>query len=169
MSAPNVFRSSKWKVSFSNIPTVIDITEMNLFDNYVRALTIPSYSIEVITSNFKNFVVNNPISRANDNPEQITIEFNVSEDAKNYYAFFTWQKTLRYGQNVSSTDNLIRHSTIKSIDVTLLDNEKNPKNRLSFSNAFLTNLGSLNLVMGSDSNVSFSTSFIYEEFKFENL
>jgi hypothetical protein len=167
MSAPNLFRSSKWEIHFSNIPSITNMSDMVYFDQYVKNINIPSESLDLIQTNFKNFAINQPISRANVNLEQITIDFKVSEGLTNYYNFYTFIKSMRYGQNI--TEELIRLNIVKTIDLNILDNEKHPTNRLTFTNAFLVNLGSLNLVYGQDQEVTFTTAWQYEELKFINI
>ena len=167
--ALNRFHGDKWATTFSNLPSVdqskIDVT---MYDSYVKNVVLPDFFIETQNSDFMNGSIKNPLSRANDNLTQLTIEFKADEVLENYYNLYEWVQMLRYQRN-SPNESTFRLNTIKSIVVTMLDNEKRIRGKLKFTNAIITNLGSLSLTMGSSEEITFAASFNYEEVKLEKV
>jgi len=157
----NIFHSSKWKFKFSNVPTVTENLDLNIYDNYVKKLTIPSVNIDTIESVYKGNAIHHPLQRANLDLDPISIEFTADEDLQNYFYLFDWAQKLKYGQNTTAEN--IRDLSIGYIHVILLDNEKREKRRLSFSHAICKSLSSLSLDMGSDEEVTFTATFVYQE------
>lgn len=161
----NRFHSDKFSVVFSNIPSIDNRIDMQLYDLYVKSVTLPEYDMEFVPSHFKGGLVWHPISQDNDNLPEVIIEFKLSENLDNWFNLFSWLQTLRYRQPdteaVQST--LLRKNTVKSIDVLLLDNQKRTKKKMSFKECFLSNLSSLPLVIGSSEEVTFTTIWRYQE------
>lgn len=163
---PNVLHGDKWKITFSNIPTLEDMSEMRYFDNYVKTCTIPSYSVGDILSQLPmGMQIRHPLGGMKKNQDlgQLNISFNVSEDMYNYLVFLTWMQQLRYGQINPSHDDYFRKYTIKRLIVSMLDNQKRTISEMIYTNVFLSELGSLDLVYGSTNELSFSCTFSYEE------
>lgn len=163
---PNTLHGDKWKMMFTNIPTLDDISEMRYFDNYVKSCTIPAFSVGEILSNLPDgWQIRHPLGGAkhNQNLGALNISFNVSEDMFNYLTLLSWQKQLRSGKISPSHDDLFRKYTIKRASIILLDNQKRVTTEINFSNLILSELGSLELVFGQSEPVTFSCSFTYEE------
>ena len=160
-SSVNPFHQDKWKVNFSNIPSVTGFEKMPLYDLYVKSVVLPDVNITEQFSNFQQFQIRHPISKGNVELSQLQITFKADENLENYYNLFTWMLNLRYGQDIDTT--LIRDNTIKSIDILMLDNQKRIKGKLNFSKCFLLSLSSLSLDYGVVDEVPFTANFSYEE------
>ena len=163
---PNVLHGDKWKIMFSNIPTLDDVSEMKYFDNYVKTCTIPAYSVgEILSQLPMGMQVRHPLGGMQRNQElgKLEMSFNVSEDMYNYLVLFKWVQQLRYGQIDPYHDDFFRNYTIKRIIVNMLDNQKRVVSELVYTNVFLESLGSLDLNYGTSSELSFSCTFAYEE------
>jgi len=156
----NSFHSSKWKLTFSNIPTITSFSNLGLYEYFVKGFNIPELSIDMMNINFHSSTIRSPMSKENMDLSNLSIEFKVDENMDNYYNLYHWMQSIRYGD---VTEEILRQSYIKGINLVLLDNQRNPTKTFKFTNAFLTNLGGLNLTMTNDSEVSFSTNFTYEE------
>jgi len=161
----NPFHQDKWKVSFSNIPSLTGFEKMPLYDLYVKSVVIPDVNITEHFSDFQQYRIRHPVGKGNVDLSQLQITFKADENLENYYNLFTWMLNLRYGENINT--DLIRKNTIKSIDVILLDNQKRKKGLLTFSNCYLLTLSSLSLDYGVVEEVSFTANFTYEEINLE--
>lgn len=171
MTFPNVQHSDKWQVIFSNIPAFSPsisayINDMSLMDNYVKSVSFPSYTLELVKSNFMNYTINHPVSKINDDLNSITMDFKVSEGCMNYLIFRTWISGLRELENVDA-EKFFRLNCIKELKLLFLDNMKRIKQKFIFENAFLTDLGSLSMTNGVDEEVTFSTTITYEFLRVE--
>lgn len=158
----NTLHQSNWKMSFSNLPT-IDQSDMYLFDNFVKSVTLPNYDLGESYSYIKNVVVRQPITKPNTDLPQLQITFRTTEDFQNYYKLMLWSMQIKYGQLDSDYEGLIRSYTIKAINLYLLDNEKRERCIVTFSNAFMSSISSIGLEQGSDQETLFTASFTYEE------
>lgn len=161
----NRFHQDKWKAYFSNLPTLQNgKIDMALYDQYVKSVILPDYTIETApTMSFKGATLN-PVSMYNFNQTILTVEFKISENAANYFYMYEWLEIVRYNRKTKGIKNL-KDTTIKSIDIQFLNNEKNPIGKFRFTNAIITNLGSVSLSMGVADEVTFACSFEYEECK----
>ena len=162
---PNVLHGDKWRITFSNIPTLDDVGNMRYFDNYVKSCTIPPYSIgEILSQLPEGWQVRHPLGGMRKNQElgQLSISFKLSEDMYNYYVFFRWIQDLRYGKVPQGYDDLFRKYTVKRLTISMLDNQKREVASLTYSNVFLMELGSLELTYGTTDELSFTCGFSYE-------
>ena len=75
-------------------------------------------------------------------------------------------KGLREGENLDNK-KWFRLNCISNIFLTFLDNEKRPKYTYKLTNCFISDLSSISLVYGVDDEISFTATFIYEDFDFE--
>lgn len=161
----NTFHQDKWQVVFSNIPSLTNMVEMNLYNLFIKGVSIPEYTQEYIPSNFKGSQIWNPISQNNDQLNTFEVEFKLSENMENYYNLFHWMQTIRYGlpntEAVRST--LIRKNTVKAINLLFLDNQKRVKKKMILTEAVLVGLSNLPLQMGSSEEITFTTTWQYQE------
>jgi len=165
MSYPNTFHNSRWKVTFSNVPTVDKVDDLKYLEHYIKSITIPDYNIQELYSEFKGARVRHPISRINDNLTQFQIDIKISENMENYLYLFEWLQRLRYGQELD--EEQIHHETIKRITLHTLDNQSRSVAMLHFTECFLMNLSSLSLDSGVDDELVMTCNFSYEEVLFE--
>lgn len=167
---PNVLHSDKWKITFSNIPTLDDTSDMRYFDNYVKSCIIPTYTMgEIISQIPMGHQIRHPLGgiKRNQDLESFNITFKVSEDMFNYYTLFRWMQNLRYGTVNDGYDDFFRKYNVKRLILSMLDNQKRTVSEITFTNVFLTELGSLDLNFGSTDELSFTCSFSYEEIFYE--
>jgi len=167
MSTVNQANSDRFKAVFSNIPmpdTRTTRIDMEIFNNFVRSITLPDSSIELTQSEFMNIVRRYPISKYNNDLSQLTIEFFADEDLSNYKAFFDWMKLLRYGCGNNADGRASSDTVIDVISVIMLDNQSRKTNTLTFDRCFLVSLSSLSLVFGSSEELQFSCTFAFDDF-----
>ena len=163
----NTFHQDKWKINFSNIPSLDNtFKDLNLYDLYVKSVTLPDVNMTETFEHFKTFIVRHPVIDANQNLSQLQVTFKVDEQLKNYYNMYNFLMNLKNGKKV--TNDLIRLNTIDSIDIIILDNQKRNNTILSFKNCFLLSLSSLSLVYGDSTNVDFTCNFSYESNNINN-
>lgn len=163
--AINRFHGDRWTANLSNLPTVDNKKiDMRLYNSYVKNVVLPDLFVEYGTSDFRNESQHFPISRINNNLNQITIEFKADELLENYYNLYDYVQMLRH-QRTSPNEEIFRNNTVKSIDIDMLDNQKRIRGKYRFTNAIITSLGSLTLTMGDPSEVTYACTFVYEEVK----
>ena len=170
MSKINNANSDKFKMVFSNIPIPATRTrppDLEVFNNYVKSVTLPDYSLETLESRFQGATVRYPSSQFNDNLSQITIEFFVDEDMENYKAFFDWIDQIRRGCNAKGESTLL-DSNIKQMKVLVLDNENRRTNTLTFKDCWLLSMSALSLIFGSSEQLQFSCTFSFDVFEIES-
>lgn len=165
-SVINKFHQDQFLVEFSNFPDIFpdDDTrkvDLRLFNYFVKNVVIPDASLDTVNVDWMSGIRNQPISRANDNLPQLTIEFSVDENLRNYYYSYTYIKQMRYGE--APVDDY--KNVINSIFIETLNNEGKKLGRIEFTNCIPASIGSLTLTVADSSELSFPISFIYEEFK----
>lgn len=163
MGSPNVFNNSKWRVVLSNIPTVTNYKNLQVYNDYVRSCTMPDYNCPEDTINYMHTTVRLPIPRKNEELAQLQIEFKASEDAENYTNLVEYMQELKYGQNVPTT--YLKDNVVKNISIVILDNQRRDKKIIYFTDCFLASISSLGLIYGDDTEVSFVTTWSYSEMK----
>jgi hypothetical protein len=166
MGHPNVAFSDKWKLSVSNIPTVSNVKDLSLYDNYVRAFSFPSLDLQLLDSNFRNTRVYHPISRDNTPFNVFRVTFKVSEGMVNYWNIWTWIKNLRHGTK-STSKELFREDWIESFRLTMLDNENRDCAIFDFKDCFVTNISEMVLVNGRSDELEFSIDVDYLKVDYE--
>jgi hypothetical protein len=142
---------------------------MPLFDNFVKSLVIPDYTMEEIYSDFKAFRIRHPVApKINTNLGQIAIEFKLNEDLSNYLTIFEYMRQLKYAELSNSfTEEFIRKYTIKAIILSVMDNQKREIAQMRFTEAFILSLSSLALTTGSSEELTFSILCSYQELLYE--
>jgi len=165
---PNVQHSDKWRVIFSNIPGFIpgsynNFTNFDLYELYIKTINFPSLDVQFVESDFKNYHINHPISKINNDLSDITITFKLSEDMLNYHYIYNWMKGLRNQININS-EKYFRQNFIDEFKIIFLDNEKRPNVKYTYKNCFVSNISSLNLTQGISDELTFDVTLIYEDY-----
>lgn len=155
----NNFQVNKFKITFSNLPTITNINDLNHFTtNYVKSITNPEYSVDVVYSEYQNFITANPISKINDEFSPLTLEYKLSENFENYTYFHTYIKNIRAGDSGKES---LKQYVINNIDVITLDNQNREKKILRFSDVLPSSISSIVLEFGSADEVTFNMTFLY--------
>lgn len=160
MAMPNTQHASKWKITLSNIPSIGEQVPSNLYDEYIKGVTIPDSSITMINSDFMDYQYITPGTKGNTEYFQLLLEFAVSENLLNYFNF---HKLLLMTRFEESEEKRLKDICIKQITVDFRDNQKRKVATMAFKNCFLTNISSLPLVYGSPEELSFTSTFNYQE------
>ena len=165
----NTFHSDSWNCNFSNVPSLSGQADLAQFDNFVKSIALPDYNMGEITSRFQTYMIRHPaVPLVNTNLNQILIEFKVNEDMSNYLNIFEYMRQLKYGELSNSyLEELIRKYTIKSVILSLNDNQKRLIAQMRFTEVFILLLSSLALTTGSAEELTFSIGCSYEELLYE--
>lgn len=165
----NTFHGDSWSCAFSNMPSVSGVADLSIFDYFVKSLVLPDYNLEEIYSDFLNFRIRHPVGpKINNNLSQLQIEFKLNEDAQNYLTLFEYMRQLKYAElSDEYTEGLIRKYTIKSILLSLNDNQKREIATIRFTEAFLLSLSSMSLTTGTADEITFTCNFSYQEILYE--
>jgi hypothetical protein len=171
MSFPNTFHSGGWKLTISNLPTMLKVSDMKFFDNYCKSVVLPDYnSLEYQASYPEGITERHPMNRVNEDLTQLQIDFKVSEDFDNYLAFFNWMLSLRYRTDIDiRKDDRLWKNVIDRISISLLNNQKNEIARIYYTEARLVYLSSIALDYGSDREIIFTTNFSFREVGYETV
>lgn len=161
MSRPNAFSNSKWKLTFSNIPTINNYRDLSVYDEYVKNIIIPDYNIDTTKSSFFKHTKNYPVSKINETNAELSIDFVASEYAENYINLLEYLQKLKYGQNLPET--YLKDNVVKRLNVIFLDNQKRSKKIIYFTQCYLSSIGSLDLTNGTDDEIIFNTIWQYDE------
>jgi len=163
MGFPNTSRNSNFLVSISNIPGLTNHRAFKYFDNYIRSVDLPDFSLDFVESVILDYTINHPISQKNNSLSEITLTFKLSEDLMNYFYAFRYIQSVRYGNNENKdvSEKLV-DDVINSVIVTALDNQQRPVAKIEYKNLFISNLSSLSLAYGEDMESEFSISLKYE-------
>lgn len=175
---PNSFKSDKFSIVLSNFPSVENFQDFRYFTNYVKTITIPELSMNLINTYFQGAIVRHPEAPViNRDLSQLQLNFRLSEDMKNYFLILDWARQLRYGdlrnENVSFDnpipEQLINKYCIKSLDVNMLDNHKRIIATLSFRDCFVTMISSLSLEFGNSDEILFSVNMSYSAMEYKTF
>lgn len=177
----NAFSSDKFRVQFSNIPTIqTDTKDLSfLYENFIKSISLPDYNLEMIQSNFVDGVINHPISKANDQLSDMLIEFRIDENFLNYFNLIEYVQEIRYGKirrpapsevrnSKRKRESYIRLYDIKTIDIILLDGDRNTRKVLEFSECFIHSISSITMEFGKSEEVSFTVNIKYQEMQFKS-
>src|SRR5574343_168618 len=171
MALPNLQFSDKFRVIFSNIPgftpnNLDNYKNFDLYELYVKSVNFPGLDVAYTESDFVNYHINHPISRINQDLQDISITFKMSEDMLNYFYLYRWIRSLRNQQNIDSK-KYFRLNFIDDIKLIFLGYEKREKIKYLFTNCFISNLSSLPLEYGTSNEITFDVSFKIEDFSVE--
>lgn len=171
MALPNIQFSDKFRVLFSNIPGFVpnnlnNYNNFDLYELYIKSVIFPSMDVSYVESEFLNYHVNHPISKINNDLQDLSITFKLSEDMLNYHYIYNWVRSLRNQQNIDAK-KYFRLNYIDEIKVIFLDNEKREKVKYLFKNCFISNVSQLTLEYGTANEMSFDVSFKLEDYSME--
>ncbi len=154
---------NKFKLNFSNIPNFIKYSDIDvLYTRFVREITLPEFTLDVIQQRVRGSIQIQPISQKNDDMGELIVTFGLDEKFLNYYNFQLYMKKLRYADEDMGETYLYRN-TIHSIELIRLDNESREIKTVKFTECLPVNLGSLNMKMGSSELPEFTVQFKYQE------
>ena len=170
----NLFHGDLYRVTFSNVPKVVNVDDLTLFENYVRSVTLPEYALEIDKSEFMGYQIQHPVAhKANNEMGLLQIEFKLCQSLKNYMYLFRWMQSLRYGASDTSDDVVpgveppARLDYVKMLTLSMLDNLKRTTGQFKFKHCFCVALSSLGLVTGTGEEITFTANFSYESITYE--
>ncbi len=164
----NTFHDSNFKVIISNIPTLQYENEISLYHNFIRSVSIPGFSIDMIMSEWRGEHYLNPGSHKNNELGDLTITFKLTEDLMNYFYMAEYIMNMRY-EHIDNTDDpgkRMKMNFIKAIDIDILNNSKNKIANIKFSRCFPVNISSLDLDYTNGNEVDFTVTFKFTEINF---
>lgn len=158
----NLWHNDLWKLTISNIPSMVKVEDMYLFDNFVKSVNFPEYGIDLIDNNiFIGYRDNQPIAhKLNVDHVLLQIEFKVAENFKNYLYLFEWLQNIRYGQNITGK---VKDYITKSICLTIFDNMKRSQGYFDFQECNLVNITAIPMAYGTGEEVTFQANFNYNQ------
>lgn len=172
----NAFSSDKFRLVLSNVPGMETSRKdlLFLFETFCKSVSIPEYTLEYVQSMYKGNVINNPVSKKNDDLKNFDIEFKVDENFQNYFYFFDYMQSVKYGDmnlpqanQVRNTKNkrkyLTREYDIDTISILLLNSERITQKVLKFEGCLIDSLSNILLKFGEAEQVPFTVSFRYRE------
>jgi len=165
----NTFHDTNFKVIISNIPTLEYENEMALYHNFIRSISLPGFSIDMIMSEWRGEHYLNPGSHKNNDLGDITITFKLTENLMNYFYMAQYIMDMRYEEADNTSDDpadRMKMNFIKSIDVDIVDNSKRKVANIKFSRCFPINISALELDYTNGQEVDFTVTFKFTEINF---
>jgi SUMO ligase MMS21 Smc5/6 complex component len=166
MNTLNVSHAGKWRINFSNIPSVSNVTDLKLYENFCKSISIPDQNLdidEVYDHNIKRFSIN---AKPNTNLSDFQITFKITEDMLNYYNLLEYLLQLKSGKVSTET---LKENIINNISLTSLDNNKRKRGILSFKNCLIHSISSFSLEYGTAEENQFTTNWLYEHLIYEKV
>jgi len=168
----NTFHGTNFKVHISNIPTVQYEHELDLFHNFVRSISLPGFSIDMIMSDWKGEQYLNPGSHKNDGLGDVSITFKLTENLMNYFYMAQYVMDMRYEYSDNDSDapqNRMKMNFVKAIDIDILDNSKRTVANIKFSRCFPTEISNLELDYTNGQELDFTVTFKVTEINFSPI
>lgn len=171
----NDFSNNKFVIRFSHLVNFTGIElDTHILDNYVKNVHVPDLSIPMLTSLYghQRQLHPNPIGARD--LQTLTVEFMLDERMTNYYYFYAWIESMRYGKPIGRTnvagEELLRLDATPTIEIVSLDNNNKIVSKMKFNHCIPNNLANLDLQYGVSDVVSFVVTFEYEtiELQIEN-
>jgi hypothetical protein len=163
----NTFHSDKWRLSFVGIPTVINVNDLSLFDNFAKTVTVPDFTIDMDrTFELLGYQIQEPVAhKVNKDLPNLTVEFKLVENLQNYYLLWQWIRNIKYGINVPKNTHLKDYNC--SINLEMLNNMKKTIMTFKYTKCFCLSLSSLALTSGTGEEMTFSAEFSHEQILIE--
>ena len=170
----NDFHNSNYQVVLSNMPGLPKESDMAMYHNFVKDVTLPGFSLEtMVTKHMGEDYLHNMGSRKNNELGDLSITFKANEGLLNYYYLVRWMTAIRYQKNDNfDADTRMKENVIKNIFVNVLTNQKSNSGRISYEKCVPTSVSGLSLSYTDKSIVTFQASFKFQEMGFalaENL
>lgn len=169
MSDVNTLKSNSWRYYFSNFPSTYEETiDISYFNNFVRSITLPDFSVNYIDSTVAAYTTPHAINMLNDYNPTISVEFQVNENMYNYSKFFNYFLDLKTGRISKNENHFIDH-IIRYLRVEMLDNQQQMGTSsftIEFKNCNLVSLSALSLGYGQSEILTFNVGLRVQEVKF---
>lgn len=166
----NSFHGDRFQISFSNLPGITNVSDLEQWSRFARAVTFPDQNLNEMYSDIEGFRIRHyEAPKANVDLSQIQISFVLNEDMSNYLYLFDHMQKIKYGNVTLSENEMFRKYTVKRINIEFLDNEKRRIAVIGFTEAFLLSLSSFPLEFGSSEEIIYTTNWSYEELKYEKF
>jgi len=168
----NTFHGTNFVVTISNIPTLEYENELSLYHNFIRSISLPGFSIDMILSDWRGEQYLNPGSHKNNELGDVSITFQLTENLMNYFYMAQYIMDMRYeysDTNADGGDYRIKMNFIKAIDVDILDNSKRKVANIKFSRCFPTEISNIELDYTNGQEMSFTVTFKFTELNFSPI
>jgi len=160
----NAFHASNFEVVISNIPTLDDPSDIFMYHNFIKSVSLPGYTLTTMDSQWTKENYINPLSRANNDLGDLSITFKVNEYMMNYFLMAQYITMTRYGvNNHADEDFRIKTNVIKAISVNMLDNQKNVLGTVEYNTLWPTSISGLELNYAQSNEVEFTVTFKFQE------
>jgi len=168
----NIFNGDKWNIGLTNIPSLptSDKDELKRFTTFVKNVTFPGYNIGIMEDKHHSHTIYHPqTSKINEGLPRLDVTWKLNEDLSNYFFMWSWLNNLRYGGKPSEQKEAMRDYVIDAFTIFLKDNQKRTTAQAKFTRLLLGDISPLTLVYGTTAEVTFTTTFVYEEFTCKSL
>ena len=138
----NTYNKNKYQVRFSNFPNFTNkMIDNHIFDNYLQSVTIPDMTIPMLTSMYMQDRQLHPNTIGKRELQTITMTFQMDEEQKNWYAFYSWLYFMRHGKSCGKTnlkgDELIRMDCIDTIEILHCNNNGEVISKMKFRTLYI--------------------------------
>jgi hypothetical protein len=165
----NTFHASNFELTISNVPTIKTESDLHMYHNFVRSISLPGYNMNVYDSTFmgENYV--HPLNRMNDNLGDLSITFRLNEHMLNYFYMAQYLMDMRYAVNDSEAkDHRMKKNVIEAITITMLDNQHNRLANIEYNTCLPTAVSGLEVDYTNSNEVDFTVTFKFQEVHFRS-
>lgn len=165
----NTFHSGNFEVTISNLPTLPEMSDMHMYHNFIRSVSLPGYNQGTYESQWRGEHYLNPLNHKNDNLGDLSITFRINESMMNYFYMAKYIMDIRYEVNDSKAkDPRLKKNVIEAISIVMLDNQKNRIGKVEYNVCLPTSISGLDIDYTNSNEVDFTVTFKFQEL-FYNL
>lgn len=170
----NTYNKNKYQIRFSNFPNFTNKKiDMNIFNLYMQSFTIPDISIPMLNTVYMHERQLHPASIGDRDLQTIMITFQIDEEQRNWYAFYSWIWFMRHGMPCGKTnlddEELLRMDCIDTIEVIHCNNNGEVISKMKFQHCILNNLSSLEMNIQTSEIGTFTATFEVESIDLDLL
>lgn len=162
----NTYNKNKFQIRFSNFPNFTGHkVDMNVFNLYLQTFTIPDISIPMLNTVYMHERQLHPNPIGERDLQTITMTFQVDEEQKNWYAFYSWIWFMRHGMTCGKKnldEELLRLDCIDKIEVIHTNNNGEIISKMCFGHCILNNLSSMEQNVQTSEIATFTATFEIE-------
>ena len=165
----NLTNSNHW---FAYFPLETRLgTSYNNIDLHIKRFSLPQMEQSSTTVSYKGYEKQIPTKVINYGTKELTIEFFVDENWRNYKALYQWMSSVEGALNPVTDEKIesISPTDYVPLRIYLLDNYKKKVIQFLFENCWIKTFNDIALEANNSGEVTASFTFCYDRFTIEDV